>query len=76
MSLLRWTSKSTTKLAKELVRRGFKVSDGTVGRILKRLGYSLQVTAKVKEGTAHPDRDGQFRYLHGSLRGSWLTVSR
>jgi transposase len=65
MSLLRWTSKSTAKLARELVRQGFEVSDDTVGRILKRLGYSLQSPAKVKEGTAHPDRDGQFRYLHG-----------
>jgi hypothetical protein len=65
MSLLRWTSKSTAKLARDLVRRGFEVSDDTVGRILKRLGYSLQSPAKVKEGTAHPDRDGQFRYLHG-----------
>ncbi|MEO5841614.1 MAG: ISAzo13 family transposase [Acidimicrobiales bacterium] len=65
MSLLRWTSKSTAKLAGDLVRRGFKVSDDTVGRILKQLGYSLQSPAKVKEGTAHPDRDGQFRYLHG-----------
>jgi transposase len=65
MSLLRWTSKSTAKLARELVRRGFKVSEDTVGRILKRIGYSLQSPAKVKEGTAHPDRDGQFQYLHG-----------
>ncbi len=65
MSLLRWTSKSTANLAKDLVRRGFQISDDTVGRILKGLGYSLQSPAKVKEGTAHPDRDGQFRYLHG-----------
>jgi transposase len=65
MSLLRWTSKSTANLARDLLRRGFEVSDDTVGRILKRLGYSLQSPAKVKEGTAHPDRDGQFRYLHG-----------
>jgi len=65
MSLLRWTSKSTAKLARDLVRQGFSVSDDTVGRILKGLGYSLQSPAKVKEGTAHPDRDSQFRYLHG-----------
>jgi hypothetical protein len=64
MSLVRWTSKSTQKLADELVRQGFKVSADTVGRILKGLGYSLQAPAKVKEGTAHPDRDGQFRYLN------------
>src|ERR1700683_138112 len=31
MSLLRWTSKSTAKLARDLVRQGFEVSDDTVG---------------------------------------------
>ena len=35
MSLLRWTSKSTTKLADELVRKGYQVSADTVGRLLK-----------------------------------------
>jgi transposase len=64
MSLLRWTSKSTAHLAKDLVRQGFRISDDTVGRLLKRLGYSLQAPAKQKEGAAHPDRDGQFRYLN------------
>ena len=68
MSLLRWTSKSTANLARDLVRQGFKVSDDTVGRLLKALGYSLQSPSKVKEGAAHPDRDGQFRYLHGLAR--------
>ncbi|MCP4968381.1 MAG: ISAzo13 family transposase [bacterium] len=73
MSLLRWTSKSTAKLAKELIRKGFQVSDDTVGRLLKAMGYSLQSPAKVKEGTSHPDRDGQFRYLHG-LAGEFTTA--
>ena len=63
-SLLRWTSKSTYKLADELVRQGYKVSADSVGRLLKRLGYSLQAPSKQKEGTRHPDRDGQFRYLN------------
>ena len=64
MSLLRWTSKSVAKLTKDLVRQGYSLSEDTVGRLLKTLGYSLQSPAKVKEGTSHPDRDGQFRYLH------------
>jgi hypothetical protein len=64
MSFLRWTSKSTGKLADDLVRQGFQITDDTVGRILKGLGYSLQAPAKEKEGTAHPDRDAQFRYLN------------
>jgi hypothetical protein len=64
MSLLRWTSKSSTKLAEELGRRGFDVSSRTVLRLLHRLGYSLQANAKVTEGAQHPDRDAQFGYLN------------
>ena len=41
MSLLRWTSKSSTKLADELVAKGFEVSSRTVLRLLHQLGYSL-----------------------------------
>jgi hypothetical protein len=64
MSLLRWTSKSSTKLAADLVRQGFDVSSRSVLRLLHLLGYSLQANAKVTEGAQHPDRDGQFRYLN------------
>jgi transposase len=66
MSLLRWTSKSTANLASDLVRQGFTVSDDTVGRLLKRLGYSLQAPSKSKELTKHPDRNGQFEYLNAT----------
>jgi hypothetical protein len=64
MSLLRWTSKSSTHLAGELVAGGFDVSSRTVLRLLHQLGYSLQANAKVTEGRQHPDRDAQFRYLN------------
>src|SRR5579859_2157947 len=67
MSFLRWTSKSTAKLADDLVRQGFKITDDTVARILKMLGYRLQAPAKEKEGTADPDRDAQFRYLNDQV---------
>ena len=67
MSLLRWTSKSSTKLASELARQGFAVSSRTVLRLLARLGYSLQANAKVTEGRQHPDRDAQFRYLNDQV---------
>lgn len=67
MSRLRWTAKSTATLAKELVAQGYAISDDTVGRILKDLGYSLQAPAKEKEGAAHPDRDAQFRYLNDEV---------
>ena len=68
MSLLRWTSKSTAKLAAELGRKKFAVSPDTVGRLLKGLGYSLQAPSKQKEGTRHPDRDAQFRYLNARVQ--------
>jgi hypothetical protein len=64
MSLLRWTSKSSTKLAGELGRQGFDVSARTVLRLLHRLGYSLRANAKVTEGAQHQDRDAQFSYLN------------
>jgi Rhodopirellula transposase DDE domain len=64
MSLLRWTSKSSTALAGELGQRGYEVSSRTVLRLLHQLGYSLQANAKVTEGRQHADRDAQFRYLN------------
>jgi hypothetical protein len=64
MSLMRWTSKSSVKLAEELQRRGFSVSSSTVLRVLHYLGYSLQANAKVTEGRQHPDGDEQFRHLN------------
>jgi hypothetical protein len=64
MSLLRWTAKSSTNLAEDLVGKGFEVSSRTVLRLLHHLGYSLQANAKVTEGRQHPDRDAQFRYLN------------
>jgi hypothetical protein len=63
-SPLRWTNKSTTKLADELTRQGFAVAPGTVGKLLKTAGYRLQANAKVVEGRQHPDRDAQFEYVN------------
>jgi hypothetical protein len=64
MSMLRWTLESTYELAGELQSHGFKVSAELVRRLLHQMGYSLQAPSKQNEGTAHPDRDGQFGYLN------------
>src|SRR5437762_13271490 len=64
MSYLLWTNKSTRTLADELERHGYAVSHVTVARCLQELGYSLQANVKTIEGTQHPDRDAQFRYLN------------
>src|ERR1017187_7301824 len=53
-SPLRWTTKSTEKLAGELASAGHAVSADTVGRLLKEDGYSLQGNAKTVEGRQHP----------------------
>jgi hypothetical protein len=63
-SLLRWTTKSTTKLAAALHAQGHSVSAWKVGQLLKDLGYSLQGTRKTRDGKGHPDRDAQFRYIN------------
>ena len=36
-------------------------------RLLHEAGYSLQAAAKQIEGTQHPDRDAQFRYLNDQV---------
>ncbi|MFV2070490.1 MAG: ISAzo13 family transposase [Pirellulales bacterium] len=63
-SPLRWTCKSTRKLADELRRRGFDVGPHTVARELKEQGFSLQSNRKTRDGDAHPDRDAQFGYIN------------
>lgn len=67
-SPLRWTCKSTRKLADELGAQGHRVSARTVAELLVGMDYSLQATAKQVEGAQHPDRDGQFRYLNEQAR--------
>ena len=67
MSGLRWTLKSTYQLSRDLTERGFSASAELVRRLLHQMGYSLQAPAKQLEGTAHPDRDGQFRYLNDQV---------
>jgi hypothetical protein len=64
MSLLRYTLKSTYELSRELIAKKFDASPSTVGRLLHKIGYSLQAPSKVKEGDSHPDRDGQFKYIN------------
>jgi hypothetical protein len=63
-SPLRWTCKSTRKLAKELGRGGYRISHEKVAQLLRGMNYSLQGNRKVVEGANHPDRDAQFRHIN------------
>jgi hypothetical protein len=67
-SQLRWTAKSTRKLAGELNRQGHQVSHVTVAALLHDLEYSLQANRKTREGKGHPDRDAQFQYIDKQVR--------
>ena len=68
MSPLRWTCKSTPKLATELKAKGHEVSQATVWRMLEELGYSMQSNRKTREGGRHPDRNGQFEFINQSVK--------
>ena len=61
MSALRWTCKSTYRLAAELNRQGHEVSQRTVCDLLGQMDYSLQSTRKTREGGQHADRDALVR---------------
>lgn len=68
-SPLRWTCKSTRRLAEELTAMGHPVGRETVATLLHGAGYSLQADRKTREGSCHPDRDAQFRYIDRLVRG-------
>lgn len=65
---LRWTCKSTRKLATELQGQGYEVGATTVRHLLKDLGYSLQGNRKTLEGKQHPDRDAQFEHINARVK--------
>ena len=69
MSPLRWTTKSTRKLAAELTGQGHRISADSVADVLREEGFSLQGNAKTIEGKQSPDRDAQFRYIGGQVAG-------
>ena len=67
-SPLRWTTKSTVKLAEELRSQGYSISPNKVRYMLKELGYSLQGTRKTREGTRHPNRNAQFEHINRKVK--------
>ncbi len=65
---LRWTCKSTRRLADELTRQKHPVHANTVASLLREAGYSLQANRKTREGASHPDRNAQFEYINASVQ--------
>lgn len=67
-SPLRWTCKSTRKLAMELTKQGHSVSHMKVSQLLREMGYSLQAPNKTLEGISHPDRNAQFEFINEQVK--------
>ncbi len=71
MSPLRWTCKSTRRLAEELKQRGHQVSQRTICDLLHQAGYSLQSTRKTeKTGSIQIET---FNFFRSSI---WLPSFR
>jgi hypothetical protein len=63
-SPLRWTCKSTRRLAAELTSQGHRIGYRSVAWLLHEAGYSLQANRKTREGNQHPDRNAQFEFIN------------
>jgi Rhodopirellula transposase DDE domain len=71
MGRQRWIRSSLRNLSRRLDEQGHKACTHTVARLLRKMGYSLQVNKKKQAGAQHPDRDKQFRYI-AALKTQYL----
>ena len=60
---LKWTRRTTAKVAAELCKLGTGICARTVARLLKKMGFSLRVNHKKRAGASHPNRDDQFQHI-------------
>ncbi len=60
---VKWTRKTTEKIAGQLKLLGIAVSRNTVGRLLRKMKYCLRTNRKTISAGSTSDRDRQFRYL-------------
>jgi hypothetical protein len=74
--VIRWGLKNgcaaaCENLSKRLGDQGHQACTHTVARLLRKMGYSLQVAKKKQAGLHHPDRDEQFKYI-AALKAQFL----
>lgn len=72
MTNQKWVRSSLRRLSAQLREQGHLACTHTVARLLRKMGYSLQVNKKKQAGAQHPDRDEQFKYI-ASLRAEFLS---
>ena len=67
MTGVKWTRKTTEKIARVLEQQGISVSPNTVARLLHEMDFSLRVNRKSIASNSSPYRDQQFQLI-ASLR--------
>jgi hypothetical protein len=67
-SLLRWTSKSVSKLKQALSKQGYDIGETAIRGLLKGMVFSLKANKKTIEGAAHADRDAQFQHINRTTK--------
>ena len=60
---VKWSRRTTRKIAAQLTAWGIAVSKNTVGRLLKEMDFKLRVNRKQIASTKNPDRNQQFLYI-------------
>jgi hypothetical protein len=60
---IKWTRRTTEKIAAELRAGGIDVCANTVAKLLRELGYRLRVNHKKLTRRSDPNRDAQFTYI-------------
>ena len=64
ISGLKWTRRTTERIATELRALGIEICARSVARLLKQMDFSLRVNHKQRCcGTPHPNRDAQFERI-------------
>ena len=63
ISGLKWTSKTTRTLAKELKAKDFQVGHSTMPRLVRKLRYTLRSNQKRLSRKQDERRDAQMRHL-------------
>src|SRR5436190_21023200 len=67
-NLVRWTSKSVSKLRQALMSQGHHLGETAIRRMLHEMGFSLKANKKRIEGASHADRDAQFQHINRSSK--------
>ena len=60
---VKWSRRTTRKIAQQLAALDIAVSKNTVGRLLKDMDFKLRVNRKQIASTKNPDRNQQFLYM-------------